>query len=333
MSNADSAANSTLTLAMQAVWNLLQQGLEQFENRAWADGLVAHAEIEAASIARKTSPFYRHLVPLRQHLVGLVADSYRRFFRLALAHPTKTGNDPHAWVVSQLQPVFGFAIDWVREWYVLACDGENQSVRHEASVPFVPGGQVSAHIPGAHPPPPGPTGWRAPAWLFQISIALVGVGPLKQNHIPDNNSEAKLGEAHTRLLLKGARRILLWELGSAIETVANEEIAAAGAIPAETTKAAEEEAGQKSPKRRLTGTNGLGPKKADLSHYMHGLTEKQHLAFSLKYEYALGLAEISSRMGLDRKTAYEHIEAAKRKIDQARSNEKGKARRVTSEDE
>jgi DNA-directed RNA polymerase specialized sigma24 family protein len=67
-------------------------------------------------------------------------------------------------------------------------------------------------------------------------------------------------------------------------------------------------------------------RKADLSRYMHNLTEKQRLAFSLKYEYQLGLAEIASRMGLDRKTAYEHIEAANRKIKQAYSGEKRKAR-------
>jgi DNA-directed RNA polymerase specialized sigma24 family protein len=78
---------------------------------------------------------------------------------------------------------------------------------------------------------------------------------------------------------------------------------------------------------------GLGPKKTDLSHYTDRLTEKQRQAFSLKYEYELGLAEIASRMGLDRKTAYEHIEAAKRKIDQARSSEKRKAHRLTREDE
>jgi hypothetical protein len=202
MSHANSAANSTLTLAMQAVWNLLQQGLEQFENRAWTDGLLAHAQIESASMGTKTGPFYRHFVPLRQHLVGLLADSYRRFFKLALAHPIKTGNDPHAWVVSQLQPAFGFAVDWVREWYILACDGENQRVRHVESVPFVPGGQASVHIPGAPLPPPGPAAWRAPAWLFQISRALVGVGPLKQNHIPDTNSEEKLGEAHISAIQK-----------------------------------------------------------------------------------------------------------------------------------
>jgi DNA-directed RNA polymerase specialized sigma24 family protein len=66
---------------------------------------------------------------------------------------------------------------------------------------------------------------------------------------------------------------------------------------------------------------------------MNNLTEKQQQAFSLKFEYELGLAEIALRMGLDRKTVYEHIEAAKRRIDQARSNEKRKAHRPTSENE
>ena len=103
---------------------------------------------------------------------------------------------------------------------------------------------------------------------------------------------------------------------------------AAGAIPRETvSKQAEEASKRKVSKHGLKGIEGL-VRKADLSQYMDNLTEKQRLAFSLKYEYELGLAEIASRMGLDRKTAYEHIEAARRKIDQARSNEKSKAHRA-----
>jgi len=59
---------------------------------------------------------------------------------------------------------------------------------------------------------------------------------------------------------------------------------------------------------------------------MDGLTEKQQLAFSLRLEYRLPLAEVASRMGIDRKTAYEHFQAASKKIDEARSNEKRKAK-------
>jgi hypothetical protein len=334
MSRLHSTADNTFAPAIEAVWNLLQEGFERFEHRAWSAGLTVHAEIESTPIGKRTSPFYRQLVPLRQELVGLLVEAYRRFFRLALARPKKTGSDPHAWASTQLQPALGIAIEYIREWYVLACDGENQSVRRVKSIAFVPGGQASIQIPSELPPSPHPTTWRAPAWLFQISIALVGVGPLKQHHIPKNGSEEKLSEAHTRLLMKGARRVFLWALEAAIETVRNEETAAAGAIPAEMAGGQTEGSGNKADsKSRLKGIEGLGPKKSDLSRYMHNLTKKQQLAFSLKYEYELGLGEIASRMEVDRKTAYEHIEAANRKVGQAHSNEKRKARSAKVVDE
>jgi predicted DNA-binding protein (UPF0251 family) len=79
-------------------------------------------------------------------------------------------------------------------------------------------------------------------------------------------------------------------------------------------------------KRPLKGTEGLGPKTIDLSRYMDNLTEKQRLAFSLKFEYELRLSEIASRMGIDRKTADEHIKAAQKKVEQARSSERLKSR-------
>ncbi|MCI0350814.1 MAG: HTH domain-containing protein, partial [Acidobacteriales bacterium] len=86
-------------------------------------------------------------------------------------------------------------------------------------------------------------------------------------------------------------------------------------------------------KRGFKGTQGLGPKKTDLSQYMNKLTQKQQLALSLKYEYELPVTEIASRMEVDRKTVYEHIDAAERKIAQIRSAEKGKVRRMKSPEE
>jgi len=153
------------------------------------------------------------------------------------------------------------------------------------------------------------------------------VGPLKEKHVPATDSEEKLSAAHTRLLLKGARRVFLWELGAAIETVRNEETAAAGAIPVETIGRPILES-EKRPKYWLKGVEGLGPKTVDLSKYTDGLTGKQQLAFSLKYEYGRGLAEIASRMGLDRKTAYEHLKAADRKVKQAHSSERRQVHRA-----
>src|SRR5207244_3937546 len=106
-----------------------------------------------------------------------------------------------------IQPAIITTLEWLRDWYILACDGENKYVRHMGSTEFVPGGQtVSLSIPTSVAPFPPPKSWRAPAWLFQVSLAYVGVGPLKTKNIPANNSEERLGMAHTRLLLKGARR-------------------------------------------------------------------------------------------------------------------------------
>jgi hypothetical protein len=225
-------------------------------------------------------------------MVALLAETYRKYFKLALAHARTTEDDPESWAWNQLQPAVVAALEWMREWYVLACDGENQSVRHVGSVDFAPGQTVSLSIPTKVPP--RPTSWDAPAWLFGVSTAFFGVGPLKQRNVPSSDSEQRLGQAHTRLLLKGARRVFLWELGAAIDTVQNEETAAAGAIPNEPpVRQAETPIGRNASKHRPKGAAGLGQKKADLSRYMDGLTEKQRLAISFKYEYELGLGEIA----------------------------------------
>jgi RNA polymerase sigma factor (sigma-70 family) len=149
---------------------------------------------------------------------------------------------------------------------------------------------------------------------------------MKEENVPSCDSEQRLGDAHTRLLLKGARRVLLWALVAAIETVRNEETAAAGAIHSDPAlREANIPNNRNRSSRRPKGTEGLVQKKSNLSQYVDGLTEKQQMAISLKYEYELGLEEIASRMGTTRKTAYEHIQAASKKIEQTRSTEKRRA--------
>jgi len=311
--------------ALKAIGELFEDGFAKLNSWGKAEALMVHSEIERMPVAQKTSPFFRHFVPLRKEMVALLADSYRRCFKLALAHVSQTGRDPDKWAQGHLWPAVCVVLDWIRDWYILACDGENQSVRRLGSMPFVPGQTVSLSIPTTLPPFPLPTSWRAPAWLFGVSIAHYGIGFLKKQHVPARDSGEKLGEAHTRLLLKGARKVFLWELGAAIETVRNEEIVAAGAVPAEMAGGQGEQANK--PNHWLKGAEGL-VRKSDLSKYMHNFTEKQQLAFSLKYEYELGLAEIASRMGLDRKTAYEHIKAAESKSAQVLSSEKRKTQRA-----
>ena len=129
---------------------------------------------------------------------------------------------------------------------------------------------------------PTPKSWCAPSWLFAVGVAFTGIGFLRTENLPQRDSEEKLGVAHTRLLLAGARRLFLWALDAAVERVRNEELAAARAIAA---KPVSTEKGK--PKARPKGFDGLGPRKANLSRYMDGLTEKQREVFSLKYKYAL----------------------------------------------
>jgi RNA polymerase sigma factor (sigma-70 family) len=319
-----------LTPALEAIGNLLIPELNAIVSGGWCAALSAHTEIEIRPISQRIGPFYRYYLPLLKNLVSLLAGSYRRYFKLALAHPRQIGPNPHQWASDQLQLVVRASLGWIRDWYILACDGENQYVRREATIEYVPGATVSIPIPLTSPPFPPPESWRAPAWLFQVSIAHVGVGPLKTKNVPANDSEERLGAAHTRLLLKGARRVFLRELGTALAVVRNEEIAAAGAIPAPTIDAQTHEPSKgRGSKPQLKGTNGL-VRKADLSKYMDKLTEKQRLAFSLKYEYGLGPTEIASRMDIDRKTVREHLDAANKKIKQDRSFEKRRINRSKS---
>jgi DNA-binding CsgD family transcriptional regulator len=316
-----------LVRAVQAVGDLFEDAFIKLDSSSQIEALMAHSEIERMPIAQKASTFHRHFLPLRKELVTLLAGSYRRFFKLALAHTNALGTSAEMWAQAQLQPALRAALGWIREWYMLACDGENQRLRRVGSMPFVPGQTASLSISSTAPPFPPSTSWRAPAWLFAIS-PLVGVGPLKNEHVPARDSQEKLAEAHTRLLLKGARRAFLWELGAAVETVRNEEIAAAGVLPTEMAGGQGRQVNK--PNFWLKGAEGL-VRKSDLSKYMHNLTEKQQLAFSLKYEYGLGLAEIASRMGLNHKTVYEHIKAAESKIEQVHSSEKRKTQRAKNQ--
>ena len=316
--------HSALSPALEAIANLHRQELDNFCSNASMVGLCVHTDIEAAPVAQKSVAFYKQFLPLRQNLVALLGASYRRYFRVGLAHPRLAGLDAHNWALGQLQPAIYAASDWICDWYILACSGENRSIQQIVSLQVDPGATASLTIPLTAPSVAPSRSWRSPAWLFSILPALTGIGLMKPNHVPATDPEIELSAAHSRLILKGARRVFLWELAAVIETIRNEETAAAAAIPA---KLGEQppRSGQQKNARRLRGLEGLGQKESDLSGYTHGLTDKQHLAFSLKYEYRLGLAEIADRMGINRKTAHEHLAAANKRLKRVLSSEQYKS--------
>lgn len=322
MKSGKDAPDDRFSAALEAIGNLLLPEIDQILSGGWSAALAANSEIKIRPISLRSGAFHRHFLPFLKELVSALAGAYRRYFKLALAHPAQVGDDPSNWALARLQPFISSTSDWIRDWHMLACDGSNRYMQPVGSVSFQPG--QTASIPLNQPEIASPKFWRAPSWLFAVG-AVVGIGPLKTDNVPPHDTEAKLSAAHTRLLLKGIRRVFLWKLSAEIETVRNEEVAAAGAIPVE-TPGEQARVTNKAPKHWLKGFEGLGPKVADLSRYMHVLTEKQQMAFSLKSEYGLKLAEVASRMGLDRKTAYEHIKAADKRINEAFSSERRKAR-------
>lgn len=319
---------SRLILAIEATSNLWSENFAELMHESQSRALFAHTEIDSLAINQRAARFYGTFVPLLQSLVTIFTVTYRRFLSMALAHPRECGSDAHAWACNQLQGGLGPVGEWIGDWYALACDGENEHVQRAASIPFVPGETVSASIPILSPPSFDAKSWRAPAWLFAVS-PLMGFGPLKSKNVPDSNSAQRLSGAHTRLLLKGMRKVFLSRLRDEIATARNEVTAAAGAIAA--TSAQNESSARKRrlAKPRPKGFEGL-QKQRDLSQYdqyMDGLTEKQRMALSLRLEYECRPAQIAVRMGISRKTAWEHLKAAQAKIDQLRSNDKHKAQR------
>lgn len=76
----------------------------------------------------------------------------------------------------------------------------------------------------------------------------------------------------------------------------------------------------------------LPSKKQDLSEWFAdaNLTDRQMECSSLYWEFGLSDAEIARRLGITRKTVYEHREAARRKINEARSRDSRAKRRAKS---
>jgi hypothetical protein len=313
-----------LTLAIESTANLWREGFGEFTRQSHSQAQFAHTQIESLPINQRAARFYSVLTPLLQALVTIFVATYRRFFKLANANPRECGSDPHDWACYQLQGGMTPVSQWIQDWYALACDGENQYIQRVASIQFVPGDSVSASIPMSSSSSFGAKSWRSPAWLFVVS-PLMGFHPLKSKNLPGVDSDQRLSVAHTRLLLKGMRRVFLWKLKGEIETARNEEIAAAGAVVASVGPEQVSSTQRRDEKRQPRGFEGLRHKLFDLSRYMDGLTDKQSMAFSLKCEYGRGPTEIASRMRIDRKTVDEHLEAADKKIKERHSNERRKA--------
>src|SRR5216684_8687355 len=90
-----------LTPALEAIGNLLFPRLDDIFSGGWTAALMAHSEIELLPAPQKSGAFYRSFLPLLKNVVLLLVDSYRRYFKLALAHPRQAGRDPNDWAWAQ----------------------------------------------------------------------------------------------------------------------------------------------------------------------------------------------------------------------------------------
>lgn len=233
MTDTSGTAPTLFTTATEAVAALFVEGFGEVRHIGVTHAISAHSEIKDAPVTSKSARFYTRFGPLRNQMVSVLVRAYRGFFRLAIANPKQTESQPDLWAQFQLQPGIQACLQWIPTWYTLACDGQNQSVRRLGSAPVVLGQTISFNIQLTAPPPQPNSSWRAPSWLFQVGLPFFGIGLMKEKHMPNMDSEEKLGASHTRLLLIGARRVFLWQLGDAINRARNEEFAAAGAIRAQ----------------------------------------------------------------------------------------------------
>src|SRR5271156_8277 len=228
------ASASRLTLAVDATHKMYWQRFLEFQQQSTVQALAVHTEIEVLAIGSRNARFYGHFLPLLMNSAQIVAEAFRRYFKLALANPQDCSPGPNEWACNQLQESIGVVFDWLSNWWVLACDGENQHVRLAASVPILPGEKVSMSIPTTLPADSQPrTWWRAPCWT--LVVYPPGITLLRQEHVPDTTSNEKLSPAHTRLILKAMRRMFLMMLSRDMDRARSEEIIAAGTIPAHAT--------------------------------------------------------------------------------------------------
>jgi len=130
MADRDRTPNRSFKLAMEAIGNLWREGFAEFNSSGIMVALSAHTEIERTPVSQKTGPFYRHFLPLHNDMVTLLTETYRRYFKLALAHPRQTRCDPDKWARGQLQPAADAALEWIDEEELVELTPKSVRVRN-----------------------------------------------------------------------------------------------------------------------------------------------------------------------------------------------------------
>lgn len=210
---------------MEAIARTVNAKIQHVNFQGMLAAISTRAAIDGLSGHHKGSAFYREYLPWSNELCAACVEGFRLFFRLALAHPDLIRENPQKWAYDQIGPLIRFALDEISEWFMLACEGENRCAKKIGTAELIPNQTVSIAIPLTVPEHVSKNEWRAPAWLFAVAAELTGIGLMKDSSVPKNDLDMRLGASHTRLILKGARKVFKQNMHSGIARIYDEEIA------------------------------------------------------------------------------------------------------------
>jgi hypothetical protein len=289
--------------------------------------------------------FQRHFYAWVGELRKLVSKAFERLLAISRAQQGTIGAAAIEWATLQVTDLIERKKRLVDLWIKSACDGKNDARRGANTLE-----DRERRIFW--------TDWRAPAWLdMEPNRNVPYNASTAWERIDECETKSALKffrENVWRLLLKAT---LEDQVGTAHEVLARQEnsstLQSQQPLPEPVLPVAEKNSlatptspvqvtseqqpqisgattvapsslaavGGKLPKEQYAP---LPPRVSDYSNLLDpaGLTELQRECFSLRHEYQLAVAEIARRLGRDRKTIQEHLDAANNKIKLAGNKER-----------
>ena len=311
---------------------------DYFEKQCFSD-------LHPISSLTEPATFQKHFYVCVGELRKLVSQAFERLLTISRAQKGIVGEAAIEWAALQVTDLIERKGRLVELWIKSACDGQNDAPR-DATTPEDRERRIFW------------TDWRAPAWLY---MEPNGNFPYNASTAWERMDERETKSALKTfredrwiLLLKAT---LEDQVGTAHEVLARQEnsstLQSQQRLPEPVPPVAEKNplATPTSPVQvtseqqpRISGATAvapsslaavggklpkeqhapLPPRVSDYSNLLDpaGLTELQRECFSLRHEYQLAVAEIARRLGRDRKTIQEHLEAANNKIKLAGNKER-----------
>lgn len=302
-------------------------------------------DLHPLSTLTEPAIFQKHFYACVGELRKLVSQAFERLLTISRAQKGIVGEAAIEWAALQVTDLIERKGRLVELWIKSACDGQNDALR-DATTPEDRERRIFW------------TDWRAPAWLdMEPNGNFPYNAPTAWERMDEDETKSALKtfrEDRWILLLKAtvedqvgtAHEVLARQENSStlqsqqrlpepVSPVAEKNPLATPTSPVQVTSEQQPQisgatavapsslaaVGGKLPKEQHAP---LPPRVSDYSNLLDpaGLTELQRECFSLRHEYQLAVAEIARRLGRDRKTIQEHLEAANNKIKLAGNKER-----------